>query len=192
MTERARAACLVGALAAWPTAAVAGAVSGTVTVAPAAYTEETVVYLEEVPGKRAPRRLTMNQQRMVFVPHVLTITVGDTVVFLNGDSIEHNIFSPDHETYNFGVFGAGQSRSHTFKETGVYRQLCAFHAEMIAYIFVGQNPYAAAVDKSGRYSIEDVPPGTYRIAAWNSHAKAPEQSVTVGEERVEVSFTMKR
>ncbi len=50
---------------------------------------------------------------------------------------------------------------------------------MLGFIFVGENPYAAAVDKSGKYVLKDVPPGTYKLAVWNSHLKAPDKSVTV-------------
>ena len=51
---------------------------------------------------------------------------------------------------------------------------------MLAYVFVGQNPYAAAVDAKGRYLIKDVPPGSYQLAVWNAaKLKAPEKSVTV-------------
>jgi plastocyanin len=187
-----RAASLVAALLALPAIATAGTVTGTVTVTPARYAGETVVYLKQVPGHYTPKRATLDQKKLTFVPHVLTITVGDTVDFLNHDAVQHNIFSPDHEGYNLGVFTGGQVRSRQFPNVGVYTQLCAIHAEMLAYIFVGQNPYSAVVDASGHYSIADVPPGTYQLAVWNSHATAPAQNITVGQEPVTVNFTLKK
>jgi hypothetical protein len=64
---------------------------------------------------------------------------------------------------------------------------------MLAYVFVGQNPYAAVVEEQGRYRIEHVPPGTYRLAVWNSQPKGPEKIVTVKEgATVEEDLSVKR
>jgi plastocyanin len=157
-----------------------GTISGTVDATPAKYLADTVVYLKAVPGTYAPRTLDMDQSGLKFVPHVLAITQGDTVKFLNHDSVAHNVYSPDGEAYNLGSFKQGEQASYTFKKTGVYSQLCSVHPEMLAYIFVGQNPYAAVVDAKGQYTIKDVPPGTYQLAVWNAEKlKAPEKSVTV-------------
>ena len=161
-------------------AAAATGVSGTVQATPAKDLTDTIVYLETVPGHYAAKTFDMDQRGMKFEPHILLITKGDTVRFLNHDSVAHNVFSPDHETYDLGTFAEGQTRSHTFDQaTGVYTQLCSLHPEMLAYIFVGQNPYAAVVDASGHYAIPDVPPGTYTLAVWNPELKAATQQVTV-------------
>jgi len=53
------------------------------------------------------------------------------------------------------------------------------HPEMLAYIFVGTTAYSAVVDRDGRFSIPDVPPGTWKIAIWNPRLKAAEQTVTL-------------
>ena len=173
--------------------AAGGTVSGKVEATPAKYLEETVVYLKEVPGKQAPSIKNMDQKGMKFIPHVLTITQGDSVDFLNHDSMAHNVYSPDNETYNLGSFKPEEKRSYTFKTAGMYTQLCSIHPEMLAFIFVGQNPFSAVVDKDGRFTIKDVPPGNYTIAVWNSHLKAADKKVTVSEgQSAEVSFSLHR
>jgi plastocyanin len=157
-----------------------GSISGTVDATPAKYLTDTVVYLKSVPGTYAPRTLNMDQKGLKFVPTILAITQGDTVKFLNHDNVAHNVYSPDGEAYNLGSFKQNEEASYTFKKAGVYSQLCSVHPEMLAYIFVGQNPYAAVVDAKGLYTIKDVPPGTYQLAVWNAEKlKAPEKSVTV-------------
>lgn len=157
----------------------AGTITGTVTANPGQYLKETVVYLVKVkdPQKHATEK--MDQKHMKFVPHVLITEKGDTVRFKNSDHVDHDVLTPDGAGYNLGVFSPGQSRTHVFKKAGVYSQLCSIHPEMLAYIFVGQNRYAAQVNKSGHYTIKGVPPGTYKLAIWNSHLKAAQQSVTV-------------
>ncbi len=191
-----RAWCLTAgavAIAAGPIFAAGGGIDGKVEATPAKYLEETVVYLKQVPGQYAPRTVSMDQKGMKFIPHVLTITQGDTVEFLNHDKVAHNVFTPDNEGYNLGTFKPEEKRSYAFKSTGVYSQLCSIHPEMLAYIFVGQNPYAAVVDSEGRYSLKDVPPGTYQLAIWNSHLKAPEQSVIVAAGKTaNANFSLRR
>jgi plastocyanin len=167
-------------LAAAAASAAGGTISGKVEATPPKYLEDTVVYLKNVPGSYAPRSHEVDQKGMKFLPRIVTATQGDSVKFLNSDSVAHNVYSPDGEGYNLGTFKQSESASYTFKKAGVYSQLCSIHPEMLAYVFVGQNPYAAAVDAKGRYVIKDVPPGTWQLAVWNAaKLKAPEKGVTV-------------
>ncbi len=181
------------ALAASPAArAEGGTVSGKVDATPSKYLVDTVVYLKSVPGTYAPRTVSMDQRGMKFIPRVMTITQGDTVKFLNNDNVAHNVYSPDGEGYNLGSFKQNQDASYTFKKQGAYAQLCSMHPEMLAYIFVGQNPYASVVSADGRYAIKGVPPGTYQLAVWNPKLKAADRSVTVASGTTEVNLSIQR
>ncbi len=188
--------CLAAALAMATTApawAEGGTITGKVDVTPPKYAEETIVYVKEVPGTYPPKVEAMDQQGMKFIPHILVVTKGDTVKFLNHDSVAHNVYSPDNEGFNLGTFKQNEDRPYTFNRDGTYSVLCSIHPEMLGYIFVGQNPYAAAVDKTGHYTIKNVPPGTYKLAVWNSHLKAPDKSVTVAAgQTVTENITVKR
>jgi plastocyanin len=181
------------AAAAGPALAEGGSIHGKVEATPPKYLEDTVVYLKEVPGTYAPKTHNLDQKGMRFTPHVMAITVGDTVKFLNHDSLVHNVYSPDNDTYNLGSFKQDEERTHTFDKAGVYSQLCSIHPEMLAFVFVGQNPYAAPVDKAGKFEIKGVPPGSYKLAVWNSHLKAADKPITVAAGKaVEESFSLKR
>lgn len=174
-------------------AAQGGTIAGKVEAQPAKYLEETVVYLKAVPGTYKPKTHEMDQKGMKFLPHVLVVTQGDTVKFLNHDNVAHNVYSPDNEGYNLGSFKQGEDRGYTFRKAGVYSQLCSVHPEMLGWVFVGQNPYAAAVDRNGRFAIKNVPPGSYQLAVWNSKLKGPEKAVSVAAGKtVEEHLTVKR
>jgi len=149
-----------------------------VTARPGKYLPDSVVYLRHVPGRFGGRTLQMDQKGMRFAPHILIAVAGDKVEFHNHDTVAHNVMSPDHEGYDLGTFSNGQSRTHTFSKVGAYSQLCKVHPEMEAFVVVLQNPYAAVVH-DGRFTIANVPPGTYVLAAWNAKLKAPDQPVTV-------------
>jgi len=156
-----------------------GTIKGKVEATPPKYLEDTIVYLKEVPGPHAPATHQLDQKSMRFSPRILVAVVGDTVKFLNHDTLAHNVYTPDNEGYNLGTFKPGEERTYTFTKAGVYTQLCSIHPEMLGYVFVGQNGYAAAVDTSGSYEIKDVPAGTYKLAVWNAKLKAPDKAVTV-------------
>jgi plastocyanin len=187
------AAALLACAAAGPALAQGGTVSGKVEVTPAKYADETVVYLKDAKPSGPPRSVAMDQKNMRFVPHVLVVAKGDTVKYLNHDGVAHNVYSPDGDAYNLGSFKTNEERTHTFAQEGAYSQLCSIHPEMLGWVFVAPTHHAAAVDAKGHYTIKDVPPGTYKVAVWNSHLKAPDKPVTVTAGKTsEVDFAVKR
>jgi plastocyanin len=187
------AALTLAALAAGPALAEGGTVTGKVTVQPMKFQDETVVYLKDVPGPRAPVTHEMDQKNMKFLPIVIAVAAGDSVKFLNHDGVEHNVYSPDGEPFNLGTFKSEDSRTHLFDEPGVFKIKCSIHPEMLGWIFVAPNRYAAAVDRKGRYTIADVPPGTYQLSVWNANLQGPEKTITVAAGKtVEEPIALKR
>jgi plastocyanin len=181
------------AAAATTAAADGGTITGKVEVTPAKYLEETVVFLKGPKGAAKPQTKAMDQKSMAFIPHLMVVTVGDTVEFLNHDNVVHNVYSPDNEGYNLGSFKQEEKAKYTFAQEGAYTQLCSLHPEMLAWIFVAPTPFAAAVDKKGNYTLSNVPPGTYQLAIWNSKLKAADKSVTVvAGQTVTLNLTVKR
>ncbi len=179
--------------AAGPALSQGGTITGKVDVTPPKYAEETIVYLKDVQGTWPAAKHSMDQKGLRFVPHVLAVKKGDTVEFLNHDNVGHNVYSPDNEGFNLGTFKQNEQRPYTFAREGAYSILCSIHPEMLGFVFVASSPYAAAVDKTGRYTLKDVPPGTYKLAVWNSHLKAPEKSITVAAGKtVQENLTVKR
>jgi hypothetical protein len=52
---------------------------------------------------------------------------------------------------------------------------------MSCIVLVLTNPYFAATDKNGNYVIRNVPPGTYRLRAWDERLPSQVKDVTVTE-----------
>jgi plastocyanin len=180
-------------------AAWAGDISGQIHTKVKRYQRDVVVYIDTIPGKTfAPptAHALMDQKNMAFHPHVLPITEGTTVDFLNSDDVLHNVFSPDKvaDKINLGTWPKGQERHHTFTQTGAARLLCNVHPEMEAYIVVVPTPYFAKTDKSGAFKITGVPAGNYTLTVWNAkkNLKAAPQQVTVPKTGdVAVTITLK-
>jgi len=166
-----------------------GAVTGSVSVEQATvrtdgpkHDRDVVVELRPVERPELPPfegRATMDQQGLVFVPHVLAIRKGTTVTFLNSDAEQHNVYFLDDrtgETLDIGTWGPGVSVDHTFDEPGMVITLCKLHLEMAAYVVVTDGPWfvAAELDESGRsasFRIDGVPPGEYELSVWHKKLK---------------------
>lgn len=119
--------------------AIAGStISGKVTCKRVKDPRDTIVYVEKVEGKFEPpeEHAIMNQQNILFVPHVLPVLVGTSVKFRNNDTVHHNVFSPIYavKVFNLGITGAGSEKSILFDVIGEIPVLCNIHAEMSGYI----------------------------------------------------------
>jgi plastocyanin len=145
---------------------------------------DAVVYVAAVPGKTfaAPKEhAKIDQQNLVFTPHVLPVLVGTTVDFLNSDKVLHNVFTPDAcaEKFNLGTWPQGQTRSFTFKSECVAALLCKVHPEMEAFVLAVPTPYFAVTKADGSYHISDVPDGSYVVKVWHPKLKAGQKTVAV-------------
>jgi plastocyanin len=151
--------------------ALAGEINGKVTVAKGG--GGILVYVVKAEGQfPAPDKATvLDQKHMEFTPYVLPILAGGSLTFKNSDKVAHNIFSPDGAGYNLGTFPPGETRAQTFKDVGIYTQLCSLHPEMEAYVVVVQNPYYALTKPDGTFSIKGVPDGDYQVRALGKSIK---------------------
>jgi len=157
---------------------------GTPTLQPMAEPQMSVVYLEAAPRgafeQNEPTRAVMDQRNETFVPHVLAITTGTTVEFPNSDRIYHNVFSLSKtRPFDLGRYAVGRSKSLRFERPGIVRVFCDIHSHMSAFILVFSHPFFAVTDPAGRYRIDDVPPGTYTLVAWNEGVTSESRQVNV-------------
>jgi len=157
--------------------ATAGELKGVVTLTGMKDNANAVVYIDAIPDTTfAPpeTHAEVDQKNLVFTPHVLAVLKGTTVDFINSDAVMHNVFSPDKccERFNLGSWPQGQKRSYTFKSLCVATLLCKVHPEMEGFVVVVPTPWFAVTDKTGAYSIKDVPEGAYTVKVWHEKFKA--------------------
>lgn len=131
---------------------------------------KVVVYIEKASGIffSPKQRPIMDQIDLTFVPYVLPVVLGTTVDFHNSDDVLNNVFTPSRvgRRFNLGTYPKSVVRSFTFDRLGEVVLLCKIHPEMEGYILVLQNPYFSVPDKDGRYKIDGVPPGRYKVILW--------------------------
>lgn len=132
---------------------------------------ETLVWLEPIGAKalvkNTPGAFQMITRSKTLMPHVIAVPAGSTVAFPNEDPISHNLFSlSGSNAFDLGLYRRGPGKVQKFTAPGVVNVYCNVHPNMSAVIHVMPTPYYANADINGDYTL-DVPPGKYRLVAWN-------------------------
>jgi Carboxypeptidase regulatory-like domain len=115
-----------------------------------------------------------------FVPDVQIIPAGPLNV-VNKDPVLHNThgYYGNRTAFNMALPNEGQSIPTELTRVGAVRVDCDAHGWMLGWIYVVDNPYYAITGADGKFSITDVPPGTYNLVAMQSYTGPNQQSVTV-------------
>jgi len=141
-----------------------------------------VVFLErgDPPPPALPRAPVITQRGRRFDPPVLIVTPGTRVVFPNDDLVFHNVFSLSRgNAFDLGTYGKGVAKERTFDIPGLVKVHCNIHPEMSAHVLVLTTPLTAVSDHEGRWSIGDVPDGSYTLRVWQPLADEHRAPVTV-------------
>jgi plastocyanin len=145
--------------------------------------EETLIWLEPLAARHAARRtpaaFQITTRGKMLVPHVLAVPAGSSISFPNEDPISHNLFSLSaSNAFDLGLYRKGPGKTQKFEAPGVVNIYCNVHPNMSAVLHVMPTPYYAWADAAGNYSV-DVPPGKYRLVAWNEQGGQSESTVDV-------------
>ncbi len=155
---------------------------------------QVVVYLAGAPeAERAqPGVAIMDQRNEQFIPHVLPVTIGTAVDFLNSEAVYHNVFSlSPAKTFDLGRYPQGQSRRVRFDRPGVVSVYCDIHTHMNAFILVLPTSHFTVADGEGNFILENVPAGNFELRVWNGRAPEFRQQITVRENGVtEMNFVL--
>lgn len=98
----------------------------------------------ESSNNQAP--MNVNIKLFTFKPKALEVPVGSTVVWTNGDAVEHSVTNgtPDKPgaTFDSGLFNLGKTFSFTFTKPGEYSYYCKKHDFMRGMVKVipAKNP----------------------------------------------------
>jgi plastocyanin len=131
-----------------------------------------VIVLLPADGEQADFRVSdtvlVDQFELRFLPAVLAVRPGTTVLFRNSDPVQHNVFSPagPGSGFNLGTYPRPGSRAQVFESPGVHVILCHVHPEMAAYVNVVLAQYATVADSQGRFRLSGVAPGRYLAQVW--------------------------
>ena len=142
--------------------------------------------------------VVLDQKNCRYHPHVFGLMVGQPMRIVNSDPTLHNIHAipGTNQEFNTAQPIQGMKTDHIFtaKEDKVVVPFkCDVHGWMNAYAGVLDHPYFAVTGEDGKFSIKNLPPGTYKLTAWHEKAGSKTIDVTVGakesKEDANFSFT---
>ena len=143
----------------------------------------TVIYLvplDTASASLAPVASSIAMNGRAFVPRLRVVTPDSRVAFPNQDPFSHNIFSATPgAAFDLGLYPSGKSKDARFRKTGAYPIYCNIHPRMTAYVVVAPTRWFTQAGHDGRWTIEGVPVGRYKLHVWHERAKEVEREVTV-------------
>ena len=84
-----------------------------------------------VAGQALAAEQVVSQKGKAFSVKKLTVTVGDSVRFVNDDPFAHNVFSlSDTKSFDLGSYGQGLAKSVLMDKSGIVDVECAVHPDM--------------------------------------------------------------
>ncbi len=142
-----------------------------------------VVVTVDVPGavlKVPEKPFEIDQKKCVFSPHVMVVPAGSTVVFMNSDSVTHNVhtYSAKNEPINKTTAPGGKEELLLAKGDRVQVR-CDYHPWMSGWIYVSDSPYSAVTKADGTFEIAGLAPGTYSATFWQETLGKVKQEVTI-------------
>lgn len=161
---------------------------------------DVFVYLKSDGVNNAPKApedpATVDQKSCLYQPYILGMQTGQTLLVKNSDPVLHNVHPTPivtgNKEQNKAQLPKGPDLKFVFEmEEVLLRFKCDIHPWMFAYVGVVSHPYFAVTDKSGVYTIKNVPPGKYTLIALHRKTGKPlMQSITVGESAMAANFTI--
>ncbi|MFQ5694898.1 MAG: carboxypeptidase regulatory-like domain-containing protein [Terriglobia bacterium] len=156
------------------------------------------VYVKEGPGTQvtapAGEPVVLDQKGCVYEPHVVGAQVNQEIHILNSDDTTHNIHPvpQSNREWNKSMPPAAGKLVESFpREEIMIPVKCNIHPWMRSYVGVLRHPYFAVTGTDGSFSIANLPPGDYTLAAWHEKYGTAETQLTLGaseSKAVEFSF----
>jgi hypothetical protein len=150
--------------------------------------ENVVVYITEgltgpAASQTAATEPVFDQKNCMYTPHVLALDVDQKFKVTTSDQTTHNIHPlPNPMTgnipWNQSQPPGASPVEKSWKAAEVIPVQCNIHPWMHGWFVVVKGPYATT-DSNGAFTINNVPPGSYTVTAWQEAAGTQTQKVTV-------------
>lgn len=130
-----------------------------------------IAFLESAPAKAAAKPLQGTEIAQVnkqFAPQVTVVTAGTSVKFPNRDTVRHHVYSfSPVKTFELKLYSGTDANPVVFDKPGIAVLGCNIHDNMAAWIVIVETPYFGKSGADGKVTIDNVPPGSYRLRVWH-------------------------
>jgi plastocyanin len=133
-------------------------------------------------GGAATAAVEMDQKGCMFTPRVVLVPAGGTVNFLNSDRLLHNLHARPQLNSPFNrTQSKGRTIAVTFAQPEIFRVDCDLHSWMRSWVVVTEHPFYAISDVEGRFAVDRLPPGRYKLRVWHEILGTAIRDVVVPE-----------
>jgi len=166
------------------------------------YLKNVMVYLNNInyDGKIPESSAVLDQNGCMYSPHVQGIIRGQELIIKNSDATLHNIHGLPkvNAEFNFAMPKVVKEKPIKFNKSEHAMFIkCDVHPWMKSYISVFDHPFFSVTDDEGNYKINNIPPGTYDVVAWQEKFqdkktkewKTLSSSITIGDGETNHDFT---
>jgi hypothetical protein len=133
--------------------------------------KNAVVWIEGITaGKKfAGKPIFLDNSKCVFSPHVAVAFLAEKALVVNGDEVLHNVNATGANAFNLALPNKGQQIdiAKRIKRVGVSELRCNAHVHMRGWMITLDHPYTAVTDEDGHFTIDNIPPGKYKLTLWH-------------------------
>jgi hypothetical protein len=143
-----------------------------------------IVYVKNAPaGNTTSTPAVIDQHGCQYHPHVQAVEVNQPIQIKNSDATLHNIHAMPvvNSAFNEGqpVQGMVSTKHFDKAEITPFKIKCDVHGWMKSFMVVLPHPYHSVSGMDGKYSIGNLPPGSYTLVFWHEKYGTQEQNITV-------------
>jgi hypothetical protein len=168
-----------------------------VVVGPGGELANVIVYVKNAPaGNTTTTPAVIDQHGCQYHPHVQAVEVNQPIQIKNSDATLHNIHAMPvvNSAFNEGqpVQGMVSTKHFDKAEITPFKIKCDVHGWMKSFMVVLPHPYHSVSGMDGKYTIGNLPPGSYTLVFWHEKYGSQEQNITVApKESKTVDFSFK-
>ena len=156
-----------------------------------------VVYVSSgAPDETTPpgQPVKFDQKGCQYLPHVLAFQVNQALEIANDDQTSHNIhpLPKVNREWNKSQPPGTPPFTEKYDKSEFIPVKCNIHPWMHGNFAVLKNSHYALTDGTGSFTLANLPPGKYTIAAWHESYGDQTQEVTIsGNETKSLNFVFK-
>ncbi len=149
------------------------------------------------PKAALPLQVTINQEKMRFIPAVSVVGVGARAKFINNDPWEHHVRGSAAGVAQFNAAASsgfelrldgkadgksGKSAEAVFEKAGAVLLGCHIHGSMRGHVYVSESPWTVLTGADGIANVEQIPDGPAQVKVWHA-----DQLIDIASQQATVS-----
>ncbi len=137
----------------------------------------------------------IRQRGCLFKPHFLVVPDKAELTIYNHDTMLHNVNTAQWNIAQPGGEDYVSKKKIAYQGRPFVRINCNVHSWMEAWVYIARSPYYAVTGADGKFKIENVPPGSYKVTARHPKLRVQRFKITVEDGKTvkqEVTFKPKK